>query len=265
MSNLDDPARSRLPIDAARVHSLLAGSGVPDPVLLASVGSTNAEAEVLTAHLASVVAEEQVSGRGRQGRVWSSPPGCGLWVSVLVRTDGVDPARRTWLPLVAGLAAAEAVSGVRVDLKWPNDLVVDRGATVAKLGGILAEAIDESRVVVGIGINIAIEAAALPFAGATSVQEERGDLDREELLARLLLHLREFCADWSVGGGQWAAREEDYRRRCITIGRSVRVSLPGDGVLEGRAIGVDDQGALLVDTEVGTRTVAAGDVVHATI
>ena len=85
-----------------------------------------------------LVAEHQVAGRGRLDRVWTSPPRAGLTVSLLLRPD-VPAARRGWLPLLTGVALAEAVgevTGVRASLKWPNDLLAVDGR---KLAGILAE------------------------------------------------------------------------------------------------------------------------------
>ncbi|MBV9094187.1 MAG: biotin--[acetyl-CoA-carboxylase] ligase, partial [Streptosporangiaceae bacterium] len=97
-------------------------------------------------------AEQQTAGRGRRGRAWVSPPGTGLTFSVLLRPADVPPARRGWLPLLAGVAVAEAVrtvTAVDARLKWPNDLL----QSGSKLGGILCEAAGDA-VVIGIGINV---------------------------------------------------------------------------------------------------------------
>ena len=100
-----------------------------------------------------LVAEHQAAGRGRLDRVWTSPPRAGLTVSFLLRPD-VPAARRGWLPLLTGVALAEAVgevTGVRASLKWPNDLLAVDGR---KLAGILAESRRARRVVVGVGLNV---------------------------------------------------------------------------------------------------------------
>ncbi|MGZ4466556.1 MAG: biotin--[acetyl-CoA-carboxylase] ligase, partial [Nocardioides sp.] len=129
--------------------------------VVAEVGSTNAElvaraADPDVAEGVVLVAEHQVTGRGRLDRVWTSPPRAGLTVSFLLRPD-VPAARRGWLPLLTGVALAEAVgevTGVRASLKWPNDLLAGDGR---KLAGILAESTGTA-VVVGVGLNVSTTA-----------------------------------------------------------------------------------------------------------
>lgn len=133
--NNDEVARSAL--DLALIERGLVDREVPwpPPVLRASTGSTNDDVADLARSGAPegtcVVADEQTAGRGRLGRTWVSPPGAGLWLSVLVRAGDIDKGRWGWLSLVAGLAAHDAVrsvAGVPAHLKWPNDLVVDSAA-----------------------------------------------------------------------------------------------------------------------------------------
>ena len=121
-----------------------------------------------------LVADYQSAGRGRLGRTWTAPPGTSIAMSVLVRPDGVDPARWTWLPLLTGLAVADGLSGaagLEARLKWPNDVLVgDR-----KVCGILAERVETPvgpACVVGMGINTHLERADLPVPTATSVAIE---------------------------------------------------------------------------------------------
>ena len=130
-------------------------------------GSTNADllARALAGAPEGVVlaAEEQSAGRGRMGRTWVAPPRAALTFSLLVRPSAVPPARRGWLPLLAGVAVASAVTavtGVQTRLKWPNDVL----AGPAKLGGILAEATGDA-VVVGVGLNVSAEPGELPPPG----------------------------------------------------------------------------------------------------
>lgn len=193
-----------------RVAADLARAGAPDGVV--------------------VVADHQTAGRGRRGRSWESPPGASLLVSVVLR-----PAPPL-VTLAAGVAAAdacEAVTPVRVALKWPNDLLTGD----AKLGGILSEAVGDA-VVVGLGVNL-----AWAPDGATRLGP---GVDRAALLDAYLRGLDE--------PGDVLAR---YRPRCSTIGRRVRVELPA-GTVEGMAEAVDDAGRLVVDG----RAIPAGDVVH---
>ena len=200
-----------------------------------------------------LVADHQTAGRGRLGRRWESSPGASLLVSVLLRPP-VPLERAFLLTMAAGLAASEAVddvAGFRPALKWPNDLMVDD----AKLAGLLAESVVEGdglrAVVVGMGLNVTeapAEASTCVAAHTASAVERRPLLDA--WLARLddrLDHLD--------------AVLPDYRRRCATLGRAVRVERP-TSVLEGAAVEVTDAGHLVVEADGGRVAVAVGDVVH---
>lgn len=210
-----------------------------------------------------VVADEQTAGRGRLGRSWDSAPAAGLWCSTLVRPTQ----RATLLPLVAAVAAARALRdrGVAASVKWPNDLVVDADAHDGspgprKVGGILAEAQGDA-VVLGIGINLAHGHADLPVAQATSVALEGGDAERAALLSCLAAHLHEGVSALARGEDVLA----DYRPLCLSLGRQVRVALPDGTSLVGRAAAVADDGRLEVVSDGNRQSVAAGDVIHATI
>lgn len=175
-----------------------------------------------------VVADQQTAGRGRLGRRWEAPPGSALLASFVL------PARPL-ASLAAGVAAALACGG-EVRLKWPNDLLLDG----RKLGGILVEQRGQ-RCVVGIGVNLSW---APPGAG-------RLEADRDRLLDRLGQELERWFA---AGDVEILAA---WRTRSDTLGRRVRVELPGE-TFEGRALGVGPDGSLLVDG----RAVTAGDVIH---
>jgi len=250
--------------------------------VLASTGSTNADllARAVAGAPEGVVlaAEEQTSGRGRMGRSWVSPPRAALTFSLLVRPGTVSPARRGWLPLLAGVSVASAVrvaAGVDARLKWPNDVL----AGPAKLGGILAEAVGEA-VVVGIGLNVSTEPSELPPPGpgpggalpATSLRvlAAPGPADRERLLTEILAAFEHWYQAWRQAGGDpdRCGLRAEYTRLCATIGRRVRVELPGGQLVSGLAAGVDPDGRLLVRVSSGAALpeaevpVAAGDVVH---
>ena len=160
---------SRKPLDAASLHrALLRPGGLWQAVeVVDRTGSTNADllARALDGAPEGMVlaAEEQSAGRGRMGRAWVSPPRAALTFSLLVRPAAVPPARRGWLPLLAGVAVATAVTavtGVQTRLKWPNDVLTGH----AKLAGILAEAAGDA-VVVGVGLNVSTESGELPPPG----------------------------------------------------------------------------------------------------
>lgn len=269
------PADSRLELIPDLVRDALHAAGWigPEPVLLPTVGSTNAEAAELAHNGAPdgmcVVSEEQTAGRGRLDRSWVSPKGAGLWLSYVVRPEDVPAERWTWLPLAAGLAARDAIRDVcrvPVDLKWPNDLVVTSamcggsGGT-RKLGGLLAEVVDDA-IIIGLGVNVSLSALEMPTPTATSIYAEGGSIDRTLILAALLTSLRRRVLQWRVDDPQMRA---DYRDACRTIGQLVNVELPSGGALSGVVTGIDESGHLVVNDGESERIVTAGDAIHATI
>jgi BirA family biotin operon repressor/biotin-[acetyl-CoA-carboxylase] ligase len=148
------------------------------------------------------VAEEQTAGRGRLGRPWHAPPRTSVLVSINLRPKVRAPLLPE-LSVVAGLAAADAVAavtGVRPDVRFPNDLLIDG----RKVAGILAEARDD-RVVLGIGINVNVTKGELPRdvdTPATSLMVEAGrPIDRARLLAALMEHLEIRYAEWVQNSG----------------------------------------------------------------
>ena len=211
-------------------------------------------------HGVVLVAGHQTAGRGRLDRSWESAPGSSLLVSVLLRSD-LPLSETHLLTMAAGLAAAEAcerAAGVRPSLKWPNDLVV--GEPERKLAGLLAESVVESAelvtVVIGMGLNLNWPHPMPPALDqiATSLNHHSDvPVDRNAVLSTWLEGL-----DRRLGALEGVLPE--YRSRCATLGRAVRVELM-DGSVEGVAGDVDDDGRLVVQ---GATTVAVstGDVVH---
>jgi BirA family biotin operon repressor/biotin-[acetyl-CoA-carboxylase] ligase len=179
----------------------------------------------------------------------------------------VPAARRAWLPLLTGVALAEAVgevSGVRTSLKWPNDLLAADGA---KLAGILAEATGGA-VVVGTGLNVSTRREELPPT-ATSLSVVTGaPVDRAPLLLAYLRALEQRYLAWTAALGDPVATglAADYLARCSTVGADVTVTLPDGSELAGTATGVDWDGRLVLRTGGGTSTgtmeLASGDVQH---
>jgi BirA family biotin operon repressor/biotin-[acetyl-CoA-carboxylase] ligase len=196
-------------------------------------------------------------------------------VSLLLRPDPPVPAWG-WLPLLAGVAMAEAVAGhaglpaaVPATLKWPNDLLVGGG----KGGGVLAEVVGDA-VVLGVGINVTTGAHELPDPApgappATSLALAGAeDTRRQPLLVALLRGIGSWYGRWGAAGADpdRCGLRDAYLARCATVGRSVRVLLPGGDELTGTATTVDAQGRLVVRGPGGgaraDRAVAAGDVLH---
>ncbi len=231
-----------------------------------TTGSTNADVRARAVDGADeglvVSAEEQTAGRGRLGRRWTAPARSGLAVSVLLRPTTRPAAEWGWVPLLVGLAAADAVasvSGLTVGLKWPNDVLVGE----RKAGGVLVERVETGRgpaAVAGFGLNVTLPESQLPVPTATSLLAEGATVDRRSLLRSYLAALELRYRDWSAGG---SAREE-YRRHCVTLGRKVLVLLPGAAAdVAGVAEDVDASGRLVVAAATGARVaLSSGEVQH---
>jgi BirA family transcriptional regulator, biotin operon repressor / biotin---[acetyl-CoA-carboxylase] ligase len=210
-------------------------------------------------HGVVIVADEQTSGRGRRGTTWASPAGAGLYFSFIAR-PGAASATSTLslITLAAGVAVREGVAaatGLAPDLKWPNDLIVDK----RKLAGILAEGVAigsaDQAVVIGVGVNL--QPAAYPpdvAARATSIEGELGRaFERGELLSAILVALRERVAELERNPGDilqaWRAASPSAR--------GTRVEWDGR---HGTTTGIDDSGALLVNTAAGVERIIAGEL-----
>lgn len=223
----------------------------------AETGSTNSD--VIEAARAGaeeglvITADAQTSGRGRLGRTWISAPGASLALSMLLRPI-VPVARWGWLPLLAGVALADAIDDHievgRKGLKWPNDLLIDG----RKCAGILAEAAVPGTVVIGVGVNLT---EAPPGFDATSLKESGAST--VDIVEPLLARFADVYQAWQGG----ADVRELYVSRCSTIGKSVRVMLPGGAQLVGEATTVDSDGRLVIRDASGELCpIAAGDVTH---
>lgn len=266
-SDLDRP-----PLNAAALRRALVRPGRLWTSLdvVQRTGSTNTDLVASGGTEGAVlVAEEQSAGRGRLDRTWTAPARSGLFFSVLL-TPGpaVPPSRWGWLPLLAGVATATALSraaGVDTALKWPNDLLVTVDGAERKAGGILAERTGDS-VVVGIGLNVSLRADELPVPGAGSLALAGAQvLDRDPLLRAVLRSFEDWYGQWRAAGGDPAAcrLQDAYAAGCATLGRTVRAELPGGRELVGEAVAVDGDGRLVLATADGVQEpVGAGDIVH---
>ncbi|MBS1896391.1 biotin--[acetyl-CoA-carboxylase] ligase [uncultured Microbacterium sp.] len=237
--------------------------------VVASTGSTNADLRAHAGdaegwpHLSAILTEDQVAGRGRLDRIWTAPAGSALALSVLLRVPRVPLAERGWIPLAAGLAMADAIAAQlperSVGVKWPNDVLVgDR-----KICGILAEATGADVVIVGSGVNTAMTAEQLPVETATSFAVEGGQADLDLLVAGYLARLDGWIEALSEHGSAVASGLRDaVAARCDTLGRTVRVLLPGGAELIGEATGLGADGCLIVSADGTEHRIAAGDIVH---
>src|SRR5438132_5976982 len=208
-----------------------------------------------TSEGAVAVCDEQTSGRGRLGRSWQAPPGTAILCSILLRPPA---GRRTpELSLVGGMATADAVEqalGLAAQIKWPNDVMVNR----RKVAGVLAEARDGA-VVLGIGINVNQTRAQLPAdqrSPAASLRTIDGvERDRAPILAALLDLVEARYDAWCDAGLD--ALYDSLGARDFLRGRRVAV----DGA-RGYAVGIDRQGRLELDTDGGRRTLERGAVAY---
>jgi BirA family biotin operon repressor/biotin-[acetyl-CoA-carboxylase] ligase len=236
----------------------------------AAVGSTNDEAFDLARDGAAegtlVIADAQTGGRGRLGRKWDSPGGMGLWFSLVLRPD-VDARKSCLISLVGALGVASAlrdVYGVGAEVKWPNDVVVGS----RKICGILAESElrggRTSFIVMGVGVNVLQGPEDFGPAlakTATSLRLETGrEVRRARVLADLLLALEEKYRQYRTRG--FGEARKQLLALSPLIGKSIGVRT-GRKEVEGTALDIDEDGALILRTDSGhLLTIVAGDVVR---
>lgn len=229
-----------------------------------AIGSTNDAALAVVrdgqAKAHWVVAREQTAGRGRGGRVWSSPPG-NLYAS-LALADPCEPARAAQLGFVAGLALHRAVTDVtgltadRLTIKWPNDLLLDR----AKLAGLLVEGSvgqGTSYAVIGMGVNCAAHPDDTPYP-ATDLKAAGAYATADMLFERLSMRMAEVLALWDRGA-RFALIRQAWLARAAGRGETIRVR-SGEGAREGVFRDIDAEGRLLLEGADGIETILAGDV-----
>jgi len=226
----------------------------------ASTGSTNddlvAAASAGAPDRLVLVADHQVAGRGRMERRWDAPAGANLLVSVLFRIVPRYPHALTHAVALSAAEASTRVAGVTPDLKWPNDLLV----AGAKLAGILSTAGPlqgtprrPAFVVVGLGLNV----GWAPDGAVCLANLAARAVNRDEMLATLLTALDGLLASTDE------ALHERYRQRLSSLDREVRVELPNDRVIEGRALDVENDGRLVVlDSSGVIHRLDVGDIVH---
>lgn len=211
-----------------------------------TTGSTNADMLAHGEPGTVLIADEQTDGKGRLGRHWVSPKGSQLAMSMVLDASK-HPGDFGLLSIAPGVAVTDVVPEAK--LKWPNDVQI-RGK---KIAGILS-GLDMPRVVVGIGINVAMRPADLPVETATALNLEGIDVDFDDFAIDILNAMGRRLTQWQDGDPQLL---EDYRKVCSTIGQQVRIELH-DGEVIGHVDGVNDQGEVLID---GT-AYPVGDVFH---
>ena len=194
-----------------------------------------------------VVAEKQTAGRGRRGKVWESPLGTGIWMSLVLRPQ-IMPAEASVLTLLCGLATAEAIeaeTGLSAGIKWPNDILINGKKAVGILTEMDCEMSEVHFVIPGIGINVNTASFPPEIADiATSLYLECGKtVSRRRLVHKMLERLEEHYETF-LRTGSFAAMLEDYRKHCITLGKEVHVL--GREPFFAEALDITPEGELLV-------------------
>ncbi|SJN37705.1 Biotin--protein ligase [Mycetocola reblochoni REB411] len=215
----------------------------------------------------TVVSAAQRGGRGRLGRSWSAPDGTMLALSTLVDVGSIPASLLGWLPLLSGVAVADALEdvapGIGARLKWPNDVLVSGG----KIAGILCELREGSplRAIVGIGINTGMTEDQRPVSTAGSLAMEGVDgVPDDRLASAVLARLGALVGDWRDAGGDpvgsgIAARVDSL---CQTLGLRVRAELPS-AELMGTALRIDGEGRLVIGVDgAAEQAVSAADITH---
>ena len=242
--------------------------------LFEELASTNATAFTLSgsgaAHGTAVLAEAQTAGKGRLGRHWTSPPHLNIYCSLILKNPELSR-HFSWIPLVTGLALAEATRrscGIEISLKWPNDLLCGD----KKIGGILCESSSHgsqlSTCVVGFGMNVNGRETDFPEelrSLATSChQATRRFHDRNGLIADMFNQLESWYD--CVESERFEHVRKSYEASCATLGREVEVSCLAGQTIHGTATNIGKDGALLVSTvqegKTHTLEIRSGDVQH---
>jgi BirA family transcriptional regulator, biotin operon repressor / biotin---[acetyl-CoA-carboxylase] ligase len=236
----------------------------------AELGSTNVHARMLAEQGAAegeiVIAEAQTDGRGRLGRRWESPAGVNLYLSVILRPR-LLPVHAPQITLMAAVALAETVAPLIKQapvIKWPNDILVNG----KKLAGVLSEAVcDPQRidhVILGIGLNVNYQVTSMPpeiRQWATSVADLTGSpIDRESVMIRLIHYLDRCYGELDEHG--FEALRSRWDAFFGLRGRRVRIENRKEDVVIGRALGIDRNGALIVEDDFGRlQNIYAGDII----
>jgi len=212
-----------------------------------------------------IVAETQTRGKGRLGKRWVSPKG-GIWVSVVLRPE-ITPMEVPKITMIGSLAVAKAIAeltGLEVKLKWPNDVLIRPipGIEFKKVCGVLTEMVSEvsrvNYVITGLGINVNNRIPPSLRAMATSLKDVVGhNLPKWELLRKVLEKFDKYYLVFRKGGVVPILQE--YKGMSAVLGREVKIECP-DGIIKGKALNIDEYGALIVKTEDSKKRVVAGDV-----
>lgn len=221
-----------------------------------------------------ILADKQTAGRGRLDRSWFSPAKSNIYGSLLFFHDN-NLQHPGWIPLMAGVAIARAVGtpkGIRIHLKWPNDLLIAE----RKVGGVLCESFSHQEknkcVVIGFGINVNLSQSEFPQDlqdKATSLQIQcQHPLDREDLIKKIVTELEKGWKD--LTSKNYPSWLEEYNHLCVTIGQTIQVHFPDGSQLQGQAHSIGEDGQLRVipspsdpnRSSAKMRDIHSGEILH---
>jgi BirA family transcriptional regulator, biotin operon repressor / biotin---[acetyl-CoA-carboxylase] ligase len=242
-------------LSATKLAALLPSKKIGETLyIFDELASTNAfamEKGKTQAHSGTVIlTDKQTAGRGRLGRSWFSPGKSNIYGSLLFIHE--KPVQYLgWIPLISGVAIAQALqqqTGIRIDLKWPNDLLL----VGRKLGGILCDSFrnfeHQTCAVIGFGINVNLSQAEFPLSlqtSATSLQiQSHRVMDREELIIKIIISLEKNWEILMANGPQFYFAE--YNHWCSTIGQTILIQFPDGTQLQGLAHSIGEQGQLRI-------------------
>lgn len=249
-----------------RLHATVIGQRL---VCLPGTASTNADAFRMAEAGADegtvIIADAQSGGKGRMGRVWSSPPGINLYCSVVLRptVKPYEAAQLTFLSAVAVARAIEQTTQLKPEIKWPNDVLIQGRKVAGLLNEMSAETDGINFVILGIGVNLNMTAAQFPAdlrTPATSLLLEQGrPVSRAQFAAAMLDELDRLYDAFLTHG--FGPVREEWQLRCNANGREVSVSDGGAETLRGMFEGLDGDGAMLVRLPGGMlERILCGDV-----
>lgn len=246
------------------IHTEWAGKNI---LFFDKTDSTNIRARVAgesgAPHGTLAVAEIQDGGKGRRGRTWISPPGVGIWMSILLRPQ-INPISASMLTLVMALAVRKGIleaTGIETQIKWPNDLVLNRKKICGILTEMGTELMEIQYVIPGTGINVnQTEFAEEIRATATSLYLETGKkYQRSQIIAQTMKALETYYAVF-VKTEDMSALMAEYNEGLVNLGKEVCVLDPS-GEFRGVCEGINEKGGLLVQLPDGTQTeVISGEV-----
>ncbi|MDH3501422.1 MAG: biotin--[acetyl-CoA-carboxylase] ligase [Nitrosopumilus sp.] len=217
---------------------------------------------------AVIVAEKQTSGKGRLGRKWESPKG-GIWLSIILQPK-FDIGVTTLFPLAASLALSNAIektSKIKSELKWPNDITI-KGKKVA---GILVDVSLESNkienLVLGVGVNFDVNTKQIEkslkgtpnFYGVASLSQQNKNTRPIELVNSFLSELEKIY--FMLNSGDVKKIIEEWTKKSSTIGKEIEMNTEKEKI-KGKAIGIDDDGALIILEDKKKKRIIAGDIIH---